>query len=208
MAAEFFKRAKEIACCTVPVSPPPWACWPPALRWPRLKVVNGPGTEPACFKPWDAKTQYIQWPAKKGPYRIALANGFVGNTWRIQMIKTAKAYAEQPGVKANLKEFKVISTGEDLPAQIAAANNFIDAGYDAVIVNALNPAAFAPVAKKAKAAGVVLLSFDNVIESTDNVIVNVDQVDLGRVAAQWLLKEIKTDGGKDTRSAGCFWQLG
>src|SRR5437016_11113288 len=109
------------------------------------------------------------------------------------MIKTAKAFAEQPGVKGNLKEFKVISTGEDLPAQIAAANNFIDAGYDAVIVNALNPTAFAPVAKRAKAAGVVLLSFDNVIESDDNIVVNVDQVDLGRLAAKWLLKEIRSE---------------
>jgi ribose transport system substrate-binding protein len=161
-----------------------------------FQVVSGPGADPACYKPWDSKTQYMQWSAKKGPYRIAFANGFVGNTWRIQMIKTAKAYAEQPGVKADLKEFKVVSTGEDLPAQIAAANNFIDSGYDAVIVDALNPAAFTSVAKKAKAAGVVLVSFDNVIESKDNVIVNVDQVDLGRVAAQWLLKEIKADGGK------------
>src|SRR6267378_3884666 len=160
------------------------------------ETVQGPGADPECFKAWGNNTKYFQWNKKKGPYRIALDNGFIGNTWRIQMIKTAKAFAEQPGVKGNLKEFKVISTGEDLPAQIAAANNFIDAGYDAVIVNALNPAAFAPVAKRAKAAGVVLLSFDNVIESDDNIVVNVDQVDLGRLAAKWLLKEIKTDGGK------------
>jgi ribose transport system substrate-binding protein len=159
-------------------------------------AVQGPGADPECFKPWGKAPKYYQWKKKNGPYRIALDNGFIGNTWRIQMIKTAKAYAEQPSVKANLKEFKVISTGEDLPAQIAAANNFIDAGYDAVIVNALNPAAFAPVAKKAKAAGVILLSFDNVIESEDNIVVNVDQVELGRLAATWLLKEIKTDGGK------------
>jgi ribose transport system substrate-binding protein len=160
------------------------------------EVVQGPGADPECYKPWTKTTKYFQFKKKKGPYRIALDNGFIGNTWRIQMIKTAKAYADQPSVKANLKEFKVISTGEDLPAQIAAANNFIDAGYDAVIVNALNPAAFAPVAKKAKAAGVVLLSFDNVIESEDNIVVNVDQVELGRLAAKWLLKEIKEDGGK------------
>jgi len=37
------------------------------------KVVSGPGDTPDCFKPWDAKTKYFQWPAKKGPYRIALA---------------------------------------------------------------------------------------------------------------------------------------
>jgi len=159
-------------------------------------AVQGPGAAPECFKPWGKDTKYYQWKKKPGPYRIALDNGFIGNTWRIQMIKTAKAYAEQPGVKEKLKEFKVISTGEDLPAQIAAANNLIDAGYDAVIVNALNPAAFAPVVKKAKKAGVVLLSFDNVIESTDNVVINVDQVELGRLAAKWLLKEVKADGGK------------
>ena len=160
------------------------------------EIVSGPSESPNCYVPWTKDTRFFKFPEKKGPYRIALANGYIANTWRIQMIKTAKAFAEQPGVKGNLKEFKVISTGEDLPAQIAAANNFIDAGYDAVIVNALNPAAFAPVAKRAKAAGVVLLSFDNVIESDDNIVVNVDQIDLGRLAAKWLLKEIKADGGK------------
>jgi len=167
-----------------------------AIAFAGPESVQGPGAAPECFKPWGKDTKYYQWKKKSGPYRIALANGFIGNTWRIQMIKTAKAYAEQPDVKAKLKELKVISTGEDLPAQIAAANNLIDAGYDAVIVNALNPAAFAPVVKKAKKAGVVLLSFDNVIESTDNVVINVDQIELGRLAARWLLKEVKTDSGK------------
>jgi ribose transport system substrate-binding protein len=52
------------------------------------------------------------------------------------------------------------------------------------------------VVKRANKAGVVLLSFDNVIESPDAVTVNVDQVELGRLAARWLLKEIKDDSGK------------
>jgi len=111
-------------------------------------TVQGPSADAACFRPWGKNTTYFQWKKKPGPFRIALANGFIGNTWRIQMIKTAKAFADQPAVKAKLKEFKVISTGEDLPAQIAAANNLIDAGYDAVIVNALNPTAFACQATK------------------------------------------------------------
>lgn len=160
------------------------------------QTVSGPGVDPDCFKQWDAQTKYFKAAKKTGPYRIALANGFIGNTWRIQMIKTAKAYADQPEVKAQLKEFKVVSTGEDLAAQIAAADNFINSGYDAVIVNALNPAAFAPVVKRANAAGVAILSFDNVIESSDAVIVNVDQVELGRLAARWLIKEIPGNTGK------------
>src|SRR6476646_79176 len=96
-------------------------------------VVSGPGENPACFKPWDASTKYFQWPAKKGPYRIALANGFVGNTWRIQMIKMAKAYAATPDMKSQIKEFKIVSTGTDVAAQVAAIDNFINSGYDAIV---------------------------------------------------------------------------
>ena len=46
---------------------------------------------PNCFKPFTSDTKVMQFPAKKPPYRIAMANGFVGNSWRIQMIKTPKA---------------------------------------------------------------------------------------------------------------------
>jgi hypothetical protein len=109
------------------------------------EVVAGPASEPGCFVPWTDKTKFFKWPAKKGPFRIALANGFIANTWRIQMIQTAKAFAAQPDIAAQLKEFKVVSTGEDVAAQIAAINNFIDSGFDAIVVNAQNPSAFKPV---------------------------------------------------------------
>ena len=79
--------------------------------------MQGPSGDPACFRPWGKNTTYYQWKKKPGPFRIALANGFIGNTWRIQMIKTAKAFADQPAVKSKLKEFKVISTGE-LPSPV------------------------------------------------------------------------------------------
>src|ERR1700674_1407448 len=137
------------------------------------KVVSLPNSDAQCFAPWASNTKLFQYPAKKGPYRIALANGYIANTWRIQMIKTAKAYAAQPDVAAKLKEFKVVSTGEDVAAQIAAINNFIDSGYDAVVVNAQNPAAFKPVIKR----------------------VNVDQKGLGKYWAEWLVKNVP-NGGK------------
>ncbi len=157
------------------------------------EIVAGPGAEPECFKPVSADTKYFQWPAKAGPYRIALVNGFIANDWRVQMIRVAKAYADQASVKADLKEFKVISVGEDIAAQIAAANNFIDQGFDAIIVNANNSAAFGAVVKKANEAGVVLLSFDNIIDDPNNIQINVDQKGLGVTAAEFLLNETKAD---------------
>ncbi len=159
------------------------------------EVVSGPAAEPECFVPWTGETKFFKVPKKEGPYRIALANGFIGNTWRIQMIKTAKAYADQPDVAAKLKEFKVVSTGEDVAAQIAAVNNFIDSGYDAIVINAQNPTAFTPVIKRAKAKGVVLVAFDNILDTEDAINVNVDQKGLGEYWAHWLVEKIP-NGGK------------
>jgi ribose transport system substrate-binding protein len=159
------------------------------------QVVSGPGADPTCFKPWSDKTKYFKWAKKPGPYRIALANGFIGNTWRIQMIKTAKAYAEQADVKPSVKEFKVISTGEDLAAQIAAVDNFIASGYDAIVINALSPTAFNAAVKRANAAGVVLVSFDNTLDTTDAVAVNVDQLNMGKQWGEWLVKNIPAHAG-------------
>ena len=126
---------------------------------------------------------------------MALANGYIANTWRIQMIKTGKAYAALPDVAKQLKEFKVVSTGEDVAAQIAAINNFIDSGYDAIVVNAQNPKAFGPVIKRAKEAGVVLVDFDNILDTEDAINVNVDQKGLGELWGNWLANHIP-NGGK------------
>jgi ribose transport system substrate-binding protein len=158
------------------------------------KVVTAPNSDPRCFAPWTASTKLFQYPAKKGPYRIALANGYIANTWRIQMIKTAKAYAAQKDVAAKLKEFKVVSTGEDVAAQIAAINTFIDSGYDAIVVNAQNPAAFKPVIKRANDAGVVLVAFDNILDTEEAINVNVDQKGLGKYWAEWLVKNVPKGG--------------
>jgi ribose transport system substrate-binding protein len=159
------------------------------------EIVSGPSAEPGCFAPWTQQTKFFKYAPKKGPYRIALANGYIANTWRIQMIQTAKAYAAQPSVAAKLKEFKVVSTGEDVPAQISAINNFIDAGYNAIVVNAQNPTAFGPVIKRAKAAGVILVAFDNILDTEDAINVDVDQKGLGVLWANWLVKNVP-NGGK------------
>jgi len=159
-------------------------------------MVSGPGADPECFRPQSADTKYFQWPAKEGPYSIALVNGFIANDWRVQMIRVAKAYAEQASVAADIEEFKVVSVGEDIAAQIAAANNFIDQGFDAVIINANNTAAFGAVVRKANDAGVVLLSFDNVIDSDEQIAINVDQKGLGVMAGEFLLAQTTADPAK------------
>jgi len=151
-------------------------------------TVAGPGSDPACFKPWTAQTKYFQWPAKPGPFKIALVNGFVGNTWRIQMIKTARAYAALPDVKKDLADFKVISTGTDAAAQLGTIEDFINQGYDAIIVEAVSPNGFDRVIRQANAKGVILVPFDNALDTDAVMQVNEDNHLMGVNAANWVMK--------------------
>src|SRR5260221_982095 len=147
-----------------------------------------------CFKPFTPQTKMLQFKAKKGPYRVALANGFIGNTWRIEVINCLQAYAEDPEIKPLIKELKIVSTGTDVAAQIGAVDNFINAGYDLVLINAVSSTAFKPVVERAKRAGVLLISFDNTIDSDQIVAVNEDQIEAGRLMGQWIVKQMGTKG--------------
>jgi ribose transport system substrate-binding protein len=158
------------------------------------KSVSGPGAQPECFLPATKDTKFFQWPAKKGPYKIALSNGFVGNTWRIQMIKTAKAYAELPEVKADLKEFKVVSTGTDAAAQLGAIEDFINQGFDAVVVNAVSTTGFDRIIRLANQKGVVLVPFDNLLDTDQVMEMGEDQYKMGTMSADWLKKYVGDHG--------------
>jgi ribose transport system substrate-binding protein len=136
-----------------------------------------------------------QYRAKKGPYRIAVVNGFAGNMWRLQTLQTVKAYAVKPEIKPEIKELRVVSVGNDVADQIAAIDNFIAAGYDAILFIAINPTAFDGVIKRAARAGTILVPFDNVLDTTAVVQVFQDNVGLGRYWAESLMKHLPKKEG-------------
>jgi ribose transport system substrate-binding protein len=158
------------------------------------EVVSGPGAEPACFAPWDADTKYLQWPAQEGPYRIAVVNGFVGNLWRIQMIQTAKAFVEDPAIAPDIAEFKVVSTGTDAAAQLGAIEDFINQGFDAIVTIAVSPEGFDRVIRLADRENVVIVPFDNVLDTDAVMQVNEDQLEMGRMWGQFVVDELAKDG--------------
>ena len=152
--------------------------------------------DPACFKADPRSKTTISYPGREGPFRIALVNGFAGNSWRIQMIQSLKAWAKRPENAKDIKELKVVSTGTDVAAQIAAIDNFIAAGYDGIIFIAVNPTSFAPVIKRAEKAGTVLVPFDNVLDTDKVVIVNEPQVVFEQKKAEFVWDHMPEKKGK------------
>lgn len=142
-----------------------------------------------CFAP-APNTSMIQREAKKGPYKIAFVNGFAGNDWRIAAIQASKAWAARPENARNIEEFTVVSVGNDSSAQIAAIDNFMAAGYDAITFIAVNPSAFEPVIRRAERSGTVLVPFDNVLDTDKIVQINESQFALGSLKAQTVMDEL------------------
>ena len=159
-------------------------------------AAGKPNPDPACFKPDPRSKTTISYPGREGPYRIALVNGFAGNSWRIQMIQSLKAWAARPANAKDIKELKVVSTGTDVAAQIAAIDNFIAAGYDGIIFIAVNPTSFGPVIRRAEKAGTVLVPFDNVLDTDKVVIVNEPQVVFEEKKAQFVFENMAEKKGK------------
>jgi ribose transport system substrate-binding protein len=166
-----------------------------ATMAPTMAGTPTTGFDPAvCFRAATNNDKMVTFKARTGPYTIGISNSFIGNAWRTQMIQMAKAYAETADIKPMIKELNVVSSGQDVEAQIAAMDNMIAQGVDAIILNAATPEAFGAVIKRATDAGIIVVSFDNIVTAPEAVLVNEDQVEFGRVMAEDLAKRMNGKG--------------
>jgi len=153
-------------------------------------VAYDPAT---CFKAATNNDRMVKMDAKTEPYTIGISNSYIGNAWRTQMLQMAQAFAHTPEIAPKIKDLVVVSTGDDVEAQIAAIDNMISLGVDAIVINAINPTSFDAVVKRATDAGIVVVSFDGIVNSPDSMVVNEDQVQFGADMAQDLATRM---GGK------------
>jgi ribose transport system substrate-binding protein len=135
------------------------------------------------------------------PYNIGLSNSYIGNVWRTQMIKMAKAYAESEAIAPLISEFQVNTADRDDAAQIAAIENMISNGAQALVILAHTPTALVQTVQQARADGIVVVSFDTTVQADPpdpsldlGVTVNEDQIEMGRRWAQWLVDQTGGEG--------------
>ena len=145
---------------------------------------------PACYKPAPNNPAILKYPAKKGPYRIALVNGYTGIPWREQMIKSVRVWAAQPEIAAQIKELKIVSTGSDVASQNAAIDNYNDAGFDAVFFDAVNPSAFGGVIRHAEKIGTILVSFDNPVDSPKIMRITPNWIDFEMIKTEAVVRDM------------------
>jgi ribose transport system substrate-binding protein len=129
----------------------------------------------------------------EGPFKIALANSFIGNTWRVEMANLYKAGCKMPPYSKAVA-CSVYNSGNDVGKQTQQISNLISQRVDAIVLNAASPTGLNGIIKQACDRGIVVVSFDNVVTAPCALKVNTDQRAFGKQGAQFLVDQLKGKG--------------
>ncbi len=128
--------------------------------------------------------------AAKDLNTVGISVGSLGNPFFVATIKGIEASAKKINPDTS---FTNTSSDYDLNKQFTQIDNFIAAGVDVIMINAVDPVAIEPAIKKAQAAGIVVGAFDVSAKGAD-VTVMTDNVKAGAIACQYLADHLKGKG--------------
>ena len=128
----------------------------------------------------------------KKPYVIYLSNNFVGNDWRQQMQRVAQVSVDKGPLKGRVELHIEVAEGT-VQAQINSLNNIIRQKPDAILVDAASDSALNPTIKKACDAGIVVISFDQVVTEPCAYTLASNWERIPAVMAEWMAVQL---GGK------------
>jgi ribose transport system substrate-binding protein len=127
-------------------------------------------------------------------YVVALCNYSIGNSWRAQMEQEFVSECEELKGQGVVSDYYITNSNEDINKQISDMQDLITKKVDAIVITAASPTALAPVVEEATAAGIKVVSFDNIVETDAQVAtVGIDEKEFGRINAEWLVEQL---GGK------------
>ena len=96
------------------------------------------------------------------PYKIALANSFIGNKWRIEMENDFKSACGMQPYKTQV-QCSVYNSGNDVSKQTQQISNLISQGVGAILVDAASGTGLNGIIQQACARGIVVVAYDNLV---------------------------------------------
>ncbi|SFB08503.1 monosaccharide ABC transporter substrate-binding protein, CUT2 family [Poseidonocella pacifica] len=121
---------------------------------------------------------------------VGISVGLLGNPFFVATIKGIEDAAREINPDVQITS---VSADYDLNKQVSQIDNFIAAGVDIIMLNAVDASAIAPAVERAKAKGVVVAAFD-VSAPGAEVTVMTDNVAAGRKACQYIVDHIGGSG--------------
>src|SRR3954451_11452257 len=127
--------------------------------------------------------------------KIALSNNYAGNSWRQAMLKSWDKVTKQAVADGVVAAADAYTTSENqVTEQAAQIQNLILQGYNAIVINAASPDALNGVVKQACDAGIIVVSFDGIVNEPCAWRVAVDFKKMGRVEVDYLSQKLPAGG--------------
>jgi ribose transport system substrate-binding protein len=159
-----------------------------------LILVGALATLLALLLPGVSGGKTVKAGSQQAVYKFVLSNNFLGNDWRPQMERLAELTANLAPFKGKI-DLQIVNSQSTTEAQIADLNNIVASKPDVLLVDAGSPTALNPVIKRACAAGIKVISFDQPVTEPCAWRVLQDH-GLGQLAVgQWMAKALHGSGG-------------
>ncbi len=128
--------------------------------------------------------------------KIALSNNYAGNSWRQAMLQSWDKVTKEAVASGIVAAADPFTTAENQATEQAAQiQNLILQGYDAIVVNAASPTAINGAIKEACDAGIIVVSFDGIVDEPCAWRIAVDFAAMGKSEIDYL-KTALPNGGK------------
>lgn len=126
-------------------------------------------------------------------YKIFLSMSFIGNDWQAEAANMVKAMAAHSSM-ADKVDLQVQVSGPNAQRQIQQINAMVQAGAKAIVIFPISPTALNQAVKNACDKGVKVFAYDAEITEPCAYNVHIDQLEAGRVTAEWLVKQLDGKG--------------
>jgi ribose transport system substrate-binding protein len=126
-------------------------------------------------------------------HKIFLSMSYIGNDWQAEAANMVKAMAAHKSL-ADKVDLQVQVAGPNAQRQIQQINAMVQSGAEAIVVYPISPTALNQVVKNACDKGAKVFAYDAEITEPCAYNVHIDQLEAGRVTAEWLVKKLNGKG--------------
>ena len=146
-----------------------------------------------AVSPADAAAKCIKGD-RKAPYSIGRANIYSVPTWMKETTGTIEAMSEDLKKQGLVSKLMITDAQGNANTQLQQIQSMIDAKLDVIVVIAGSATALDRVIADACAKGIAVMNFDSMVDTNELTAKgNTDQLEWGKEAATWLVKQL---GGK------------
>ncbi len=135
-----------------------------------------------------------QTDAKTDGFVVGFSNGYWGNTWRAQMIEDFEKQAEKYKSEGILADYMVSNTESDAAEQLNQINAMIDAGVDAIMIDAVSPTTIRSAVERAKKEGILVVVTNDPAAYEDTICVCGDNYSWQMIQAKWMVEQLDGKG--------------